>query len=70
VSFSGGRSTVGGLTVNGVPFSVDKSVSWDAENSGYFYQLFMELWIYDPASDGFSFHNRFVSRWLNMTASV
>jgi len=30
----------------------------------------MELWIYDPASDGFSFHNRFVSRWLNMTASV
>ena len=70
MSFSGGRSTVGGLTVNGVPFSVDKSVSWDAVNSGYFYQLFMELWIYDPASDRLSFHNRFVTRWLNVTASV
>jgi hypothetical protein len=70
VSSVGGQSTVGNLTINGVPFIVDKSVSWDAENSGYFYQLFMELWIYDPASDGFSFHNRFVSRWLNMTASV
>jgi len=70
VSFSGGQSTVGGLTINGVPFIVDKSVSWDAVNSGYYYELFMELWIYDLASDGFSFHNRFVSRWLNMTASV
>jgi len=70
VSSVGGQSTVGNLAINGVPFGVDKSVSWDAENSGYFYQLFMELWIYDPASDGFSFHNRFVSRWLNMTASV
>jgi hypothetical protein len=70
VSFSGGQSTVGSLTINGVPFIVDKSVSWDAVNSGYFYQLFMELWIYDPASNGFSYHNRFVNRWLNMTASV
>jgi len=70
VSFSDGQSTVESLTINGVRFVVDKSVSWDAVNSGYFYQLFMELWIYDPASDGFSFHNRFVSRWLNMTAFV
>jgi hypothetical protein len=70
VSSVGGQSTVGNLTINGVPFGVDKSVSWDTVNSGYYYQLFMELWIYDPASDGFSFHNRFVSRWLNMTASV
>ena len=69
MSFSGGQSTVKNLTINGVPFGVDKSVSWDAVNSGYYYELFMELWIYDPASDGFSFHNRFVSRWLNMTIS-
>jgi hypothetical protein len=70
VSSVGGQSTVGNLTINGVPFGVDKPVSWDAVNSGYFYQLFIELWIYNPASDGFSFHNRFVSRWLNVTASV
>jgi hypothetical protein len=70
VSSVGGQSTVGNLTINGVPFGVDKSVSWDTVNRGYYYQLFMELWIYDPASNGFSYHNRFVSRWLNMTASV
>jgi hypothetical protein len=70
VSFYGGQSTVGNLTINGVTFGVDKSVSWDEADSGYYYQLFMELWIYDEATNMFVFHNRFVSRWLNMTATV
>jgi hypothetical protein len=67
VSFSDNQSTVGNLVVNGVSSSVGKSASWDAENNGYYYQVFFELWIYDPVSDGFSYHNRFVSLWLNMT---
>ena len=70
ISFSGNQSFVENLTINGVPSGVDKSASWDVDNRGYYSQLFIELWIYDPASDGFSFHNRFVSCWLNMTASV
>ena len=70
VSFSDNQSTVGSIMINGVPFSVNKSVSWDAEKSGYYYQVFVELWIYDSASDGFSYHNRFVTRWLNMAVSV
>lgn len=70
VSFSKNQSTVGSLTINGVQSSVDKSASWDTVNHGYYYQLFIELWIYDPVSDGFSYNNRFVSHWLNMTASV
>jgi hypothetical protein len=70
VSFSGNQSTVGNLVINGVSSSVGKSASWDAVNSVYYYELFMELWIYDPASDVSSFHNRFVALQLNMTASV
>jgi hypothetical protein len=69
VSFSGNESTVGNLVINGVSSSVNKSASWDAVNRGYYYELFMELWIYDPVSDVPSFHNRFVARWLNMTSS-
>jgi len=42
---------------------------WDDGNGGYFYELFMELWIYNVASDAFQFHNRFVGLWLNVTAS-
>jgi hypothetical protein len=70
VSFYNGQSTVGNLTINGATFGVDKSVSWDEVNSGYYYQLFIELWIYDEATNMLVFHNRFVSRWLNMTATV
>jgi hypothetical protein len=54
------------LRINGVVFTVDKLASWDGENNGYFYQLFIELWIYSVDLDEFRFHNRFVGVWLNM----
>ncbi|MGQ9552373.1 MAG: DUF1616 domain-containing protein [Candidatus Bathycorpusculaceae bacterium] len=67
-SFSEGRSYVGSLMINGVTFNVDKSASWDSENNGYYYQLFIELWMYNVKFQAFEFHNRFVGLWLNMTA--
>jgi hypothetical protein len=70
VSFSRNQSTVGSIKINGFQSSIHKPASWDAVNHGYYYELFAELWIYNSTSDGFSYHNRFVSLWLNMTASV
>jgi hypothetical protein len=67
VYFSENKSFVRSLMTNGVTFNVDKSASWDVENNGYYYQLFMELWIYNAESRAFEFHNRFVGLWLNMT---
>jgi hypothetical protein len=67
VSAAQNRSVVGGLRVNGVPKSVDRPAAWDDEAEGYFYELFVELWIYNVASNAFQFHNRFVGLWLNMT---
>jgi len=67
VSFSENRSFVGSLMINGVAFNVDKWASWDVENNGYYYQLFIELWIYNVEPAAFEFHNRFVGLWLNMT---
>jgi hypothetical protein len=67
VSFSENRSFIGSLMINGVTFNVDKLASWDVENSGYYYQLFVELWINSVESEAFQFHNRFVGLWLNMT---
>jgi hypothetical protein len=40
---------------------------WDSESHGFLFQLFFELWLYDLASQGFQYHNRFVGVWLNMT---
>jgi hypothetical protein len=69
VSFSENRSIVGSLVINGMVFDVNKLACWDIENSGYYYQLFMELWIYSEV-EGFEFHNRFVGLWLNLTSEV
>ena len=68
VSFFGNRCLVESLVMNDVVFSVDKLALWDEENSGFYYQVFIELWMYKAESDEFQFHNRFVSRWLNMTS--
>ena len=67
VSFFNNQSFVESLVINDVVFSVDKSALWDEENNGFYYQVFMELWIYNVGSDAFEFHNRFVGIWLNMT---
>lgn len=67
VSFSEELSLVGNFVVNDVLFTVGKSASWDEENKGYYYQVFIELWIYDTESGGFQYHNRFVGIWLKLT---
>jgi hypothetical protein len=57
------------LTVNGVSFELSKMASWDSNSTGYFYQLFVELWIYNSTAEGLQYHNRFVGLWLNVTAT-
>jgi hypothetical protein len=69
VSAAENQSMVGGLSVNGVTISLNKPTAWDDKNDGYFYELFMELWVYNVESDAFQFHNRFVGLWVNMTAA-
>jgi hypothetical protein len=70
VSFSSDQSFVGSITINGVGSSLGKRALWDAENKGYFYELFVELWIYSVESGSTQFHNRFVHFWLNMTRNT
>ncbi len=67
VSFEGNNSSVSGLSFDGNFVDVHKVAALDAEKSGFFYQLFFELWIYDPDS-GFEYHNRSVGLWLNMSS--
>ena len=69
VSFEDDSVFVGGVRINGVVFSVDSFSVWDSENSGFYFELFFELWRYDLTSQRFEYHNRFVGIWLNMTAS-
>ncbi len=67
IQFSGNTSTVGRLTINDFVFNVDKRATYDGENFGYYFQIFIELWIYNHEAQAFQYHNRFVGLWLNVT---
>lgn len=69
LSFFGNESAVGSILINGVGSAINEHSSWDTNSTGFYYQIFVELWIYNRTADTFDFHNRFVSRWLNMTVS-
>lgn len=70
VSFIENQSLVSVIKINDVPINVSKLASWDPTYGGYYYQLFFELWVYDPEVAGFMFHNRSVDLWLNMSRSL
>jgi len=67
ITFAADSCFLSGITLNGVEFAVSKEAHWDLENKGFFFELFFELWIYDLEAQSFSFHDRFVGIWLNMT---
>jgi len=69
-TISGNKCSLESLTINGLPSCVNKVGLWDSENEGFFFELFFELWIYDPQTKDFRYHNRFVGIWLNMTLDV
>jgi len=69
VSVQGDSASVSSIAMNGVACSVDSVSMWDAENDGFYYQLFFELWLYNMTSQRFHYHNRFVGIWLKLSAS-
>ena len=69
LNFSGNNYVVEYIVMNDVVININKTFSWDSERKGFYLQLFFELWIRDPESNEFLFHNRSVGIWLNITAS-
>lgn len=67
LSFSEGKSQLSNITINGIEYPVNKSAMWNSNKSGYYYSLFIELWIFNSTSGISQFHNRAVNLILNMT---
>jgi hypothetical protein len=44
------------------------TAGWESERSGFFGNLFFELWIYDGTISALQYHERFTGLWLNMTS--
>jgi hypothetical protein len=56
------------LIFNGAALNLDGySAAWDAENSKFFGNLIFELWIYNEATGGFTYHERYTDLKFNMT---
>jgi uncharacterized membrane protein len=69
VSFERNISQVSTLSINDRDLNMEKIVVWDENNMGFYCQMFFELWIYNSITSSFQFHNRYVSLWLNLTAT-
>lgn len=56
------------ITINNVDFNVDKIAQYDPDNDGYYYQLFVELWAYNSASEVTQYQNRWVFFWFKIAS--
>ena len=65
----GDSTLVSDVSINDVVVSVNASATQDSEHNGFYYQLFLELWLYDTPSQNYRFHDRFVGIWFNTTDS-
>jgi hypothetical protein len=79
VSFPNNVScNVGKIMINNAAFEIDKTATWDTAkdtakdtaNSGFYYQLLVELWSFNQTADRIQYDGRFVSLWLNMTSNA
>jgi hypothetical protein len=64
-----GLSQIQSITINNVDFVVNKTAAWDSEDNGFYYELFAELWAFNPSDSGFHFDDRCVHFYLNVTAA-
>jgi hypothetical protein len=64
-----GLSQIQSITINNIDFTVNKTAAWDSEDNGFYYELFAELWAFNPSDSGFHFDNRCVHFYLNVTAA-
>ena len=63
----GDSTLVNDVSINNVVFSVNASSTRDPENKGFYYQMFLELWLFNMTSQSYKFHDRFVGIWFNTT---
>jgi hypothetical protein len=66
-SISANQSVIRQLMINGGKFDVNKPSLWSSNSSVFFYQLVLELWLYNEKSGSIQFNDRYVDIPLNLT---
>ena len=68
LTLGNGASILHVVNFNGIDYPVNKKSVWSQNETGYYYTLIVELWIYNATTGNSQFHNRFVSLNLNITS--
>ncbi len=67
LAFTNGECQLSGITINGINYPVSTASTWNAKQTGFYYNLFVELSIYNSTLGTIQYNNRYVSLALNMT---
>jgi len=66
ISYEEKVASVSDLSLDVHTLKLNKIVPWDEARSGFYCQLFFELWVYNSTVSHFQYHNRYVSVWLQL----
>jgi uncharacterized membrane protein len=59
-------SSVNEIEVNGKVIQINEQAAWDNATQGFRYELFVELYIYNPQLGSVQFYSRYVTLQLNL----
>jgi len=67
LSFDNDSAQIESIVINGIEFTVNRQVYWDSEKMGFYFNVLVELWVYNATKGITEFHNRSVHFYLNAT---
>jgi hypothetical protein len=66
-NFAENSSEISGVEINGIDYPVNITSTWDSNKTGFYYNLVVELWLFNAPKGISQYNDRFVSLFLNMT---
>jgi uncharacterized membrane protein len=70
LTLTNNESQLQSIIINDEEFAINKTALWNAESTGYYYDLVIELWIFNASSGAVQYHDRFVHFNVNVTGAV
>jgi len=62
-----GLLTIQRIRINDVDIAMNLYSMSNSTRPGFYFQLFLELWMYEDSVSSFRYQNQYVSAWLNLT---
>ncbi len=67
INFADNTSQISSVNINGIDYPVNIISTWNSNKTGFYYNLVIELWLFNATKGTLQYNDRFVSLFLNMT---